>query len=133
MFSASVRLFDAYRNDEGRGGRLRIFVSEADLDGTGQAVEVGQVTGVGPVFGVSDEAPGDGVAVDVPDLFDSLGLREDVEVVVAVLPEGSVCCLLADGELQGWLNLTQEKDHRTGGLVEVRGQRCTRTYEYHSA
>jgi len=41
----------------------------------------------GPVFGLFDEGAFDGVAVDVLELLDELGLGEDVEVVVAGLPE----------------------------------------------
>ena len=39
------------------------------------------------VFGFVDEAAGDGIAVDVLDLFDKLAGGEGVEVVVAGLPE----------------------------------------------
>jgi hypothetical protein len=39
------------------------------------------------VFGFGDEASGDGVAVDVLDLFDEFPGGEGVEVVVAILPE----------------------------------------------
>ena len=41
----------------------------------------------GPVFGVKDEASGDWIAVDIAELFEPLGVREDVEVVVTGLPE----------------------------------------------
>lgn len=40
-----------------------------------------------PVFGVFDEASCDWIAVDVAELFYEPRLSEDVEVVVAVLPE----------------------------------------------
>jgi hypothetical protein len=39
------------------------------------------------VFGAGDEAAGDGVAVDVADLLYKFGGGEDVEVVIAGLPE----------------------------------------------
>jgi hypothetical protein len=41
----------------------------------------------GPVFGFLDESTFNGVAVDIAELLDELGLGEDVEVVVAGLPE----------------------------------------------
>ena len=41
----------------------------------------------GPVFGFEDEASGDCVLVNVMELLEPLGVREDVEVVVAGLPE----------------------------------------------
>jgi hypothetical protein len=40
-----------------------------------------------PVFGIVDEAARYWIAVDVTELLDELGLGEDVEVVVARLPE----------------------------------------------
>lgn len=40
-----------------------------------------------PVFGFSDEAAFDGVAVDVAELFDEFRMGEDVEVVITLLPE----------------------------------------------
>lgn len=60
-----------------------------DLDGRGFVEEEVTVGGPGPVFGSLDEATGDGIAVHVFNLFDSLVVGEDVEVVVAGLPEGS--------------------------------------------
>ena len=45
------------------------------------------VAAPGPVFGVLYEAASDGIAVDVAELLDDLGLGEHVEVVVAGLPE----------------------------------------------
>lgn len=56
---------------------------------------------MGPVFGVLDQTPGYGIGVYVVELFDSLVVREDVEVVVAGLPEGSFGEALRDGEFQG--------------------------------
>jgi hypothetical protein len=58
-----------------------------DGDVAGLAGGVGEEAAPGPVFGSCDEFPGDGVAVHVLQLFDSLGFGEDVEVVVAGLPE----------------------------------------------
>ena len=40
-----------------------------------------------PVFGFLNEAALDWVAVDVAELLDELGLCQDIEVVVAALPE----------------------------------------------
>ena len=48
---------------------------------------VGVEAGPGVVAGFGDEAAGDGVAVEVAELFDVLGGRDDVEVVVAREPE----------------------------------------------
>jgi hypothetical protein len=72
-----------------------------DLDGGGFVEEEVTVGGPRPVFGSFDEASGDGVAVHVLDLFDSLVVGEDVEVVVAGLPEGCRGEALGDGEFQG--------------------------------
>ena len=41
----------------------------------------------GPVFGVVDEAAGDGVSVDVPELLGELLLGKNVEIVIVELPE----------------------------------------------
>lgn len=40
-----------------------------------------------PVFGPLNEAALDWIAVDIAELFDEFGMGEDVEVVVAALPE----------------------------------------------
>jgi hypothetical protein len=40
-----------------------------------------------PIVGLFNEAAHDGIAMDVLELFDELGVGEDVEVVVAALPE----------------------------------------------
>jgi hypothetical protein len=71
------------------------------LDVRGFVEEEVTVDGPGPVFGAFDEAPRDGIAVHVFDFFDSLVVGEDVEVVVAGLPEGSRGEALGDGEFQG--------------------------------
>lgn len=52
--------------------------------GAGEPVDV---AAPGPVFGVFDETFFDGIAVDVVELLVELGAGEDVEVVVAALPE----------------------------------------------
>ena len=43
----------------------------------------------------------DGVLVHIVELLDALAVRQDVEVVVAGLPEGSLPGELRDGEFQG--------------------------------
>lgn len=53
----------------------------------GFSVEPMAVAAPGPVFGFLDEAPVDWIAVNVAELLDELGLGEDIEVVVAALPE----------------------------------------------
>jgi hypothetical protein len=58
------------------------------------------VAGVGPVFGVGDEAAGDGVPVHVLQLLNALVMGEYVEVVVAGHPEGLLRRLFGDGDLQ---------------------------------
>lgn len=40
-----------------------------------------------PVFGALNEAALDWIAVNVAELFDELGMGQDVEVIVAALPE----------------------------------------------
>ena len=58
-----------------------------EVDGTEGAG--GVVVGAGPRvgFGCGGETSFDGVAVDVAELFEALGFRADVEIVVTVLPE----------------------------------------------
>jgi hypothetical protein len=57
-------------------------LDSADFSG-GPVVEAAP----GPIFGPLDEAALDGIAVDVLELLDELGMGEDVEVVVTGLPE----------------------------------------------
>ena len=57
------------------------------------------VAGVGPVFRRFDESGSYGIPVDVRELFCELGARDDVEVVVTLLPERFLRGLLADGNL----------------------------------
>ncbi len=68
------------------GGRVGL-----DFDGGG--VSGGVVVEAAPtvVFGFGDEASGDGVAVDVTDFLYEPCCGEDVEVVVARLPESFAC------------------------------------------
>ena len=65
------------------------------------AGEIVAATGVEPVFGLSDEASGDGVAVHVAQFLEALSDGEDVEVVVAGLPELLGSDLFRDGEFEG--------------------------------
>jgi len=58
-----------------------------DFDGAGFAGLPVEEAAPGPVFGLFDEAAFDWIAVDVLELLDELGLGEDVEIVVASLPE----------------------------------------------
>jgi hypothetical protein len=60
-----------------------------DLDPSGFAGEVMAEAGPWPVFGFFDEAALDRIAVDVAELFDLLACGDDVEVVVASVPEGT--------------------------------------------
>ena len=58
-----------------------------DFDMSCFACEPVSVAAPWPVFGIFDEAACHRVAVDVAELLDELGLGEDVEVVIAALPE----------------------------------------------
>jgi hypothetical protein len=58
-----------------------------DFDAAGFAGLPVEEATPGPVFGFIDEAAFDWVAVDVLELLDEFGMGEDVEVVVAGLPE----------------------------------------------
>jgi hypothetical protein len=58
-----------------------------DGDLAGLARGVGEEAAPGPVLGSCNKFSSDGVAVHVLQLFDSLGFGEDVEVVIAGLPE----------------------------------------------
>jgi hypothetical protein len=55
----------------------------------------------GPVLGSFDKPSRDRVAVHVLQLFDTLVAGEDIEVVVADLPEGSRSEAFGDGEFEG--------------------------------
>ena len=63
-------------------------LDSADFSG-GPVVEAAP----GPVFEFFDEAARDGIAVDVLELLDELGMGEDVEVVVTGLPESGAGAL----------------------------------------
>ena len=58
-----------------------------DLDAARDSREPVAVAAPWPVFGVFDEARLDRVAVEIAKLLVEFGAREDVEVVVAALPE----------------------------------------------
>jgi len=58
-----------------------------DFDAAGFAGEIVAETAPWPVFGPGNEASLDGIAVDVFQFFNVLSVGEDVEVVVAGLPE----------------------------------------------
>jgi hypothetical protein len=58
-----------------------------DFDAAGFAGLPVEEATPGPVFGFIDEAAFDWVAVDVLELLDEFGMGEDVEVVIAGLPE----------------------------------------------
>ncbi len=79
------------------------------------AGEVVEIAGVGPVFGGFDQASGDGVLVHVVELFEELPGGEDVEVVVAGLPEAFVVGLFRDGEFEGLEGFCQRS---FGGFAE---------------
>jgi len=40
-----------------------------------------------PVFGLFGQATSDGIAMDVTELFDEFVMSEDIEIVIAALPE----------------------------------------------
>jgi len=58
-----------------------------DFDAAGFAGEIVAETAPWPVFGLFDEAAYDWATVDVLQFFNVLSVGEDVEVVVAGLPE----------------------------------------------
>ena len=58
-----------------------------DFYSAGFPGEVVAIAAPWPIFGGFDEAAYDWVSVDVPELLDVLSVGEDVEVVVAGLPE----------------------------------------------
>jgi hypothetical protein len=62
-----------------------------DLYGAGFAGGVVVEAAPAIVFGFGDKASGDWVAVDVLDFFFEFACGEDVEVVVAGLPESLAC------------------------------------------
>ena len=65
------------------------------------AGEVVEAAGVRPVFRLCDEAPFNGVGVHVVEFLETLLRGENVEVVVARLPELFPSDLFRDGELEG--------------------------------
>jgi len=68
---------------------IRLSSSEPGYpDRAGLIQKIVTVTRPWPVFGPFDKVSGDWIAVHVLQLFDSLVVGEDVEVVVAGLPEG---------------------------------------------
>ena len=73
-----------YRGETAKGWGTRLG---GDSDGVGVVGGVGLEAAPVPCAGFCDESSCDRVAVDVAELFDSLSLREDVEVVVAGLPD----------------------------------------------
>ena len=82
-------------------------VLSCDLDGVG-LVGVGAKAAPWPVFRTFDQASFDRVAVHVAELLDSLGFSEDIEVVIAGLPNkfvgaGSGEALLEDLNRNGEL------------------------------
>ena len=75
------------------------------------------VSGPRPVFRGFDKASGDWVAMHVLEFFDSFVVGEDVEVVVAGLPEGFRCEALRDGKFEG-LDCFREWDFVVEGFAE---------------
>lgn len=80
----------------GRTGSLSGCPVGLDLDCVGLARCVVTEAGPGPIVGFGGEAAGDWVPVHVAKLLHSLALREDVEVVVARLPEWALLSLDCD-------------------------------------
>ena len=72
-----------------------------DFYDSADAVGVVEEAGPGPVFGFCGEAAFDGVTVHVDELLVELAVGEDVEVVVAGLPEGALRGLDGDGQFEG--------------------------------
>ncbi len=64
------------------------------------------------MFRTIDEAARDGIAVDIAQFLDSLLVGEDVEIVIAHLPEGSLRSLHCDGELDCLEGLRQHGGRR---------------------
>lgn len=71
-----------------------------ELDRAGMAKDQVTVAGPEPVFGFGDEAAGDWVAMHVVELLDVLVVAENVEVVVAGLPEGTFGVTLRNGKFE---------------------------------
>ena len=72
-----------------------------DLHGTEFSFGPVAETGPCPLVRLGDEPARDRVAMHVPELLDAFGFGVDVEVVVAVLPEGPLPALDGDGEFEG--------------------------------
>ena len=83
------------------------------MDGGGFVEDVVAIAGVGPVLGGGDEAADDRVGVYVVELFDELVVGEDVEVVVAGLPE------LGAGALEEFGGFAFEGSERVVQSVEL--------------
>jgi hypothetical protein len=64
-----------------------------DFDNCGLAGEPMAVAAPRPVFGIFDEFALYWIAVDVAKLLRKLALREDVEIVITVLPEAGTVAL----------------------------------------
>ena len=81
---------------------IRLSSSEPGYpDRTRFVQKVVTVTGPAPVFRFIDKASCNWIAVHVLQLFDSFVVSEDIEVVVADLPEGFRSEALGDGEFEG--------------------------------
>jgi len=59
------------------------------------------ISGPAPIFRFVDKASRDHIAVHVLQLFDPLVVSEDIEIVVAGLPEGVSGEAFGDGEVEG--------------------------------
>jgi hypothetical protein len=84
--------------------RSTIRLSPSELgypDWAGFVQKIVTVTRPWPVFGPFDKVSGDWIAVHVLQLFDSLVVSEDIEIVVAGLPEGSRSEAFGDGQFEG--------------------------------
>ena len=66
---------------------VRLWLLGSDLDGVVFVVSVGSEAAPLPLSGLFDEAGFYGIAMHVTKFLDLFGLSEDVEVVVAGLPD----------------------------------------------
>ena len=81
---------------------IRLSSSEPGYpDRAGLVQKIVTVTRPWPVFGPFDKASCNWIAVHVLQLFDSFVVSEDIEIVVADLPEGFRSEALGDGEFEG--------------------------------
>ena len=89
----------------------------SDLDSNRFVGHVMTKTRPAPVLRSFDKSPDDRIPVHILQLFDSLVVGEDVEVVVAGLPEGSLSEALRDRQLER-LKRPRERQFVVFGFAE---------------